>query len=94
MQFVVDSDHAGLGHGRMLTEGAFDLQGSNVRAVVDDHLFLAAVEPDVPILIRVGQVAGVQPPVAHNFAGRVGIAPITCHQAPGLDPELAHFSSG
>jgi hypothetical protein len=41
----------------VLDQGALDLEGGDVGAVVDDDLLLAAVEPPVPVLVGAGEIA-------------------------------------
>ena len=74
---------------RVLGERALDLERADVRAVVDDDLLLAAEEPEVAVVVGAGEVAGVEPAVAHDLGGRVGVAPVADGLAAGLDPHPA-----
>ena len=56
---------------------------------MDDHLLLAAEEPEVAVLVGAGEVAGVQPLVAHDLLGRLRRFPVAGHAAAGADPDAA-----
>jgi hypothetical protein len=58
--------------------------------VVDDHLLLAAEEPEVAVGVGAGEVAGVEPLVAHHLCGRLRRLPVASHAAAGADPDPAH----
>src|SRR3954471_12916130 len=75
----------------MFEEGALDLIGADVGAVVHDHLFLAAEEPAVAVLVGACQVAGAEPALDHHLLGRLGRAPIPVHPARRADPDPAHL---
>ena len=68
--------YRGLDHGRMLDEGAFDLERADTIAGALDHVVTTAHEPVVSVIVSHGAVAG-EIPIALE-AGRVliRVAPV------------------
>ncbi len=54
---------------------------------MNDDLLLAAVEPEVAVLVCAHHVAGIQPSIDDSFLGRLGIVPVGDHIARKFDPK-------
>ena len=50
---------------------------------MDDHLLLAAEEPEIAVLVGAGEVARVEPVVDHHLRGRLRRLPVADHAAAG-----------
>src|SRR5262245_39654919 len=58
---VRDRDDRGVGHGGMRQEYAFDHRGGHLVALVLDQLLEAIDDEEVPVLVCMSDVAGVEP---------------------------------
>src|SRR6185295_7373936 len=67
-------------------DGVLHLHRADVRAVVDDDLLVAAVEPEVAVVVGVGEIAGVEPAVTKDLGGGIRTVPVPDRLAAGPDP--------
>src|SRR5262249_34001718 len=74
---VVDPYPPGARHPWVLDQGALDILGADVRAVVNNDLLLAAAEGEVAVVVDSHHIARVQPPAAKGGLGRGGVIPLT-----------------
>jgi hypothetical protein len=58
---------AGLLHVRSGGDALLDLVGIHVEAAHQDHVLLAVHDPEVAVLVHLGDVAGVQPAVRQRL---------------------------
>ena len=94
MHQIVYPDHARAVDHIVLEEGFLDLLRANVGAVVHDDLLLAALEPEIALLVGPHNVAGVEPAVLNGLGCRVRPVPIADHIGGRLDPEPARLARG
>jgi len=86
---VMDPDHPGARDAGVLKQGALDLLGADVGAVVDDDLLFAPAEEEVALLIGSHHIAGVEPPVAEGPLGRAWVVPVADGGRGSVDPQAA-----
>src|SRR5438477_245976 len=67
--------------GGVLKQSILNFEGADVRSVMDDDLLFTAEEPEVAVLVGVGQITGVQPFVGHDLVGCRRGVPVTHHAA-------------
>src|SRR4029453_5436881 len=89
MYQIAYADDGGGRHGGVLEQRVLDFLGRDIRAVVDDQLLPAAAEGEIACLIRLHNIAGIQPAVVHDSSGGRRIPPIANGQTRSADPRAA-----
>ena len=77
------ADHGALRHGRMLEQGALDLERPDAVCRRENHIVRAADEPQVPLLVADRAVAGDVPAVTEHRVGLVRVVPVAAEQCGG-----------
>ena len=77
----------------MLVEDLLDLARVHVVAAADDQVLLAIDDEEVPVLVGLGDVAGLEPPLAVDRLGRrVRSVPVALHHVVSADHDLADLA--
>src|SRR6185312_9891932 len=65
-EFIGDAEHLHIGDFRMANKKLLDLDGEDIFAAANDHLFKSTNDVDIAALVHGCQVAGMQPVIAIN----------------------------
>src|SRR3989442_1824905 len=88
--FVVAlADHAGVGDRGVFAEDGLHLGRPDTESLVLDELLLAIDDEDVPLLVLLADVAGIEPAVADHVRRVLGLVPITAHHLRASHADLA-----
>src|SRR5262245_5283682 len=68
-------------HGRVTDQGGFNLERRDAIAARIDHVVVAALEPEVAVLVACEHVARVVPLAAEDLRSALGLVPILFHHA-------------
>src|SRR6266542_1068867 len=89
INLVWQANYGDRGHRRMAGDYCLDLCGVDVFSATDDHLLKPSLDPAVALLIHAGQVAGVQPAIGVDSAGRcLGHVEVTGHHLLPTDAQI------
>src|SRR5437868_13036614 len=77
----------------MCAENLLHFQRRYVLAPAHDDVFLAIDDLNVIVGIDGGDIAGMKPAALHHRLGRLGLAPITLHDAIAPHYDFAHASA-
>src|SRR5262249_28072808 len=87
---VGHADHGDLGHPRMLQQEALDLRGVGVEPAHDEHVLLAADDPQASAAGKAAEIPGVQPAVGiDGLGGRRRVVEVALHHALAAHQHLA-----
>uniref|UniRef100_A0A0N4Z3R1 Transcriptional regulator n=1 Tax=Parastrongyloides trichosuri TaxID=131310 RepID=A0A0N4Z3R1_PARTI len=90
---VGHADHGGLGHGRMLEQGALDLSGIDVLAAGHDHVLDAVANIEIALGVQAARVAAAEPAVGVQRRPRFVLgAPIAQHGPRRANGDLARLA--
>ena len=78
----------------MLVQELLHLGGPDLEARAVDHVLDPVDDEDVPVLVHLAHVAGMEPSPANRRPGVVGPAPVAEHHARPLDRDLTQRSQG
>ena len=91
---IGNPDRGSLQNGWMRLQNFIDLLGRDVHSALDDQFLRAADDKDVPVLVPVGEVAGMQPPVGvERSRGSRRVLVIALHHPFAAQQNLARLAS-
>ena len=91
---VGHADHRRLQHSGVSVQHVLDLGGSYVQPAPDDEVLHPVDDVDVSLLIDLGHVPTVHPPVPQRLSSALGVPEIALHHVGAAENNLAPLSDG
>src|SRR5262245_11653829 len=86
---VRDADNGNERDSGMSHHHLFEFTWIHIHARPDHHVLLAVDDREVPVRIERPDIAGMEPPVPHDFSGRVRPVVVALHDVRSADHDLA-----
>src|SRR6185437_8109204 len=91
---VLAADNGGLTHDRVFDKSVFEFDGAYPETVDLEHIVGAPGIPEVPILILVILIPGVEPVALESILALFMLVPIAGTDGVALDEQVADFADG